>query len=139
MVDFPTCERLHLMTINVNNVHNNANDHGKPKVIPAQIRDINDLKLMYPQQFDKIRNFAGTAKLHLREDVEPFMDAPRKCSVHIKDKLKHELDSMVSHKVNEHTDWCSSLTFTTKKDGSILVCRDLKRRSEEMSTQDFDS
>ena len=109
------------MTINVDNVHNNASDHGKPKVMPAQIRDINDLKSMYPQQFDKIRNFATTAKLHIKEDAEPFVDAPRKCSMHIKDKLKREHDSMVSQKVIrmvvEHTDWCLSLTFTTENDG----------------------
>ncbi len=134
IVGLPTRERLHLVTINVDNVHNNASDHGKPKVMPAQIRDINDLKSMYPQQFDKIRNFAATAKLHIKEDAEPFVDAPRKCSVHIKDKLKRELDSMVSQKVIrkvvEHTDWCLSLTFTTEKDGSICVCLDPKRLND---------
>ena len=106
-MDLP-CERLHLVTINVDNVHDNTSDCGKPKVMPAQIEDIKDLVSLYPQQFDKIGNFKGTEKLHLKDDAEVFIDAPRKCSVHIKDKLKQDIDNMLSQKVirkvDEHTD-----------------------------------
>ena len=114
---------------NVDNVHNNASDHGKPKVMPAQVWDINDLKSIYLQQFDKFGNFAGTAKLHLKEDAEPFTDAQRKCNVHIKEKLKRELDSMVSQKlirkVDEHTNWCSSQTVRrTDPSACVWIQRD---------------
>jgi len=136
IVGLPTCERLHLVTINVDNVRDNTSDCGKPKVTPAQIHDIKDLVSLYPQQFDKIGNFKGTARLHLKDDAEAFIDAPRKCSVHIKDKLKQEIDNLVSQKVirkvDEHTDWCSSLTFTTKKDGSIRICLDPKRLNDSL-------
>ncbi|KAI0223565.1 hypothetical protein LSAT2_025262, partial [Lamellibrachia satsuma] len=61
---------------------------------------------------------------------------PRKCSVHIKDKLKQEIDNMVSQKVirkvDEHTDWCSSLTFTIKNDGYIRICLDPKRLNDSL-------
>lgn len=30
----------------------------------------------------------------------------------------------VIRKVEEHTDWCSSLTYSTKKDGSLRICLD---------------
>ena len=63
------------------------------------IRNINDLMSRYPQQFEHFGNFAGNAKLRLKEDAELFMDASRKCSVHVKDKLKRELDSRVSERV----------------------------------------
>ena len=33
----------------------------------------------------------------------------------------------VIRKLEEHTDWCSSLAFSTKKDGSIRVCIDPQR------------
>ena len=73
-------------------------------------------------------NFAGEAKLLLKDDAEAFIDAPRKCSIHMKEKLKQELQTMVTQgvirKVDEHTDWCSSLAYSTKKDGSIRVCID---------------
>ena len=70
-------------------------------------------------------------KPNLKDDAEAFIDAPRKCSIHMKEKLKQELQNMdsqgVIRKVDEHTDWCSSLAYSTKKDGSICVCIDPQR------------
>ena len=44
----------------------------------------------------------------LKDDAEPFIDAPRKCSIHIKDKQQEELNRMVNlgvmWKVEEYTD-----------------------------------
>uniref|UniRef100_A0A8C2EQ68 Gypsy retrotransposon integrase-like protein 1 n=1 Tax=Cyprinus carpio TaxID=7962 RepID=A0A8C2EQ68_CYPCA len=93
-----------------------------------QIKGIKELKEQYPDQFDKIGSFSGTAKLILKESANPFIDPPRKCSIHIKDKLQDELNRLVDQgvlrKVEEHTDWCSSLAFSTKKDGSLRICLD---------------
>ncbi|KAL0203245.1 hypothetical protein M9458_001263, partial [Cirrhinus mrigala] len=67
-------------------------------------------------------------KLILKEGANPFIDPSRKCSIHIKDKLHNELNKLVNQgvlrKVKEHTDWCSSLAFSTKKDGSLQICLD---------------
>lgn len=70
-------------------------------------------------------------KLFLKQNVKPFVDLPQKCSIRIKEKLKAVLDEMVEQgvirKVEEHTDWCSSLTYGTKKDGSLRICLDPQR------------
>ena len=67
----------------------------------------------------------------VKEDAEPFIDALRKCPIHVKDELKLEIDKLVTQgvirKVDEHTDWCSSLAFSTKKDGSMCICIDPQR------------
>ena len=47
----------------------------------------------------------------------------------------------VIRKVSEHTDWCSSLAYSVKKDGSLRICIDpqklnqaLKRCPHKVST-----
>ena len=42
-------------------------------------------------QFDTLGDFRGMAKLNLKQDWEPFIVTPRKCSIHLKEKLKCEL------------------------------------------------
>ena len=118
VIGLPTCEQLNIVTINVDQI--------SPSV--PTIGSIDDLTHQYPKQFDTIGNFKGTAKLKLKDDAIPFIDAPRKCPIHIKDELKAELDKMerqeVIRKVDEHTDWVSSLAYTTKRDGSLRICLD---------------
>ena len=90
--------------------------------------NVKQLKEAYPEQFDRIGNFSGAAKLQLKEDAEPFIDPPRKCSIHLKDQLKDEIEKLIQQdvlkKVEEHTDWCSSLAYSVKKDGSLRICID---------------
>ncbi|XP_014663369.1 PREDICTED: uncharacterized protein K02A2.6-like [Priapulus caudatus] len=100
------------------------------------IQTVKDLVERWPQQFDRIGDFKEPANLLLKNDATPHIDAPRKCSIHIKDKLKAELDKMedqgVIRKVTHHTDWCSSITTAIKKDGSIRVCLDPKRLNKNL-------
>ena len=102
----------------------------------AKITSVDDLKRLYPDQFDTIENFKAKAKILLKEGAEPSIDAPRKCSVHLKPKLKAELDQMeqqgVIRKVTHHTDWCSSLTTSVKQNGSLRVCPDPKRLNQSL-------
>jgi len=97
---------------------------------------IDTLKSRFPDRFDKIGSFKGAAKIHLKPDAQPSIDPPRKCSVHIKPKLKQELDHMESlgiiRKVETPTDWCSSITTVVKKDGSIRVCLDPRRLNDAL-------
>ena len=83
VIGLPTCERLNIVTINV--------DHISPSVA---ISNIDDLTQLYPNQFDTIGSFKGTAMLRLKDDAVPLIDAPRKCPLHIKDELKAEIDKM---------------------------------------------
>ena len=130
VVGLATSEQLDLVTTNVDSV-TYADTHETKSTAQPVIHNINDLKRAYPQQFVTVENFAGEAKLLLKDGAEAFIDAPRKCSILIKEKLKQELQNMVSQgvirKVDEHTDWCSSLAYSTKKDGSIRVCHDPQR------------
>ena len=108
--------------------YNKIDGINQNKLSDCKLQSVDDLKKLYPNQFDKIDNFTGEAKLYLKDDAEPFTDAPCKCSIHIRERLREELDKMVAEgvirKVNEHTDWCSGLTSSTKKDGSLRVCLD---------------
>jgi hypothetical protein len=92
------------------------------------IRSNQDLIRMYPDQFDKIWIIPGVAKIHLKEDAKPYIDPPRKWYIHLRDKLKIELEKMTKQgvitKIEEHTDWCSSLAISTNADGSLRICLD---------------
>ena len=125
ILGLPTCRDLSVVTINA--IHGEPADH----VNTQPIQSISDLQELYPNQFDTIGNFKGEAVLYVKDDATPSIDPPRKCSVHIRDKLKAELDKMeqqgVIRKVQHNTDWCSSLTTSVKKDGSLRLCLDPKR------------
>ena len=86
--------------------------------------------------FDTIGNFNGETTLHLKVDAKPYIAPPRKCSIHMKDRIKTELDSMekkgIIRKIDEHTDWCSNVCFVTKKDNSLRVCLDPKQLNENL-------
>ena len=77
VVSLSTSEQLHLVTIHVDSV-TDADTHDIMSTAQPVIHDINNLKRAYPQQFDTVGNFAGEAKLLLKDDAEAFIDAPRK-------------------------------------------------------------
>ena len=58
----------------------------------------------------------------------PFVDAPRRFSVHIRDRRKAELDRIIEQQfietIEHHTDCCSSIACAEKKDGSLRVYLD---------------
>ena len=131
---FPACEELKMVTINSveTPLHPDMVEQ-KPQV---QIKSIQDLVQAYPEQFDTIGSFEEEASIHLKEGAKPSIDAPRKCSIHLKDKLRNELEKMerqgVIRKVTHHTDWCSSLVTSVKKDGSLRLCLDPKRLNQSL-------
>lgn len=132
VVGLPTSELLNLVTLHVDAVKQKADNSKENRQQTKQrITNCNDLIQAYPNQFDHVGNFKGTAKLILKPDAEPFIDPPRKCSIHIKDKLQDELNKLVAQdvlrKVEHHTDWCSSLALSTKKDRTLRICLDLQK------------
>lgn len=80
IVGLPTSELLNLVTVNVDAIaegENKGSVKEQTKVNTQQcIKSISDLKEKYPDQFDKIGSFKGTAKLILKEDASPFIDPP---------------------------------------------------------------
>ena len=116
IIGLPTCEKLKLVTISCSEINT------------TDISSVESLKQAYPGQFDTLGDFQGPAQLHTKVGAEPSIDPPRKCSVHLEEQLKAELEKMVKQgvirKVKEHTDWCSSLAYSVKKDGSVRICID---------------
>ena len=129
------CEQMHVVTISA--IKSSANCP-----VPAgtaqktNVTSIEDLKKQFPGQFDRIGSFEGEASLFLKRDARPSIDAPRKCSIHLKARLQQELDTMendgIIRKIEHHTDWCSSITTSVKKDGSLRVCLDPKRLNDNL-------
>lgn len=124
IVGLPTCEQLHLVTIHCDEVSS------------ADLHTIEGLKRAYPGQFDTLGDFKDPAHLSVKPEAEPFVDPPRKTSIHLQEKLKEELEKMrkqgVIRKVKEHTDWCSSLAYSVKKDGSLRICIDPQRLNDAL-------
>ena len=82
----------------------------------------------YPDQFDRVGNFAGENHIVLQPNNHPMHlgNAP----IHMRDKVKAEIDEMVSQgiiqKVNEPTDWVSSIVYVHKSDSKLCLCLDSK-------------
>ncbi|XP_071494907.1 uncharacterized protein [Diadema antillarum] len=131
IIGLPMCSELHVVTI-----HEMHPQSRSPTNRPSPLKSVKDLQVLYPEQFDRIGNFRGEATLHVKEGAVPTIDAPRKCNVHVKDKLKAELDSMEKQGIirqnDHHTDWCSSITTVLKKDGSLRVCLDPRRLNQNL-------
>jgi len=125
ILGLPTCEKLHLVAITCQRVELHQ---------VTAITSTAELVKQFPEQFDRIGQFVQPAQILLRPDAQPHIDRPRKCSISLLPRIKTELQRMedvgVIRRVKEHTDWCSSLVYSTKKDGSIRVCLDPKHLND---------
>jgi hypothetical protein len=79
IVGLPTCQQLHLVTIHCD------------EVLRDDITTIEGLKQAYPGQFDTLGDFKDPAHISVKPGAEPFVDPPRKTSIHLQEKLKEEL------------------------------------------------
>ena len=94
------------------------------------ITSADHLKELYPDRFEGIGKMPGQCKLFVKENAQPVIHPPRKAPIQLREKIKAELERMlrlgVIRKVNEPTDWVSSITYVTKQDGSLRICLDPK-------------
>ena len=145
ILGLPTCKKLNLVKFNIDAMNKSLPspiqnpDNGRKPILPKlrpPITSVAQLKVAYPQQFDRIGNFKTPAKLHLKDNAIPFIDAPRKCSIHLKPLIKAELQKMeqegVIQRITEHSDWCSSLVYVTKPDNSLRICLDPQRLNQSL-------
>ena len=127
------CEQMHIVTINA--IKSSANCLAGKAQKPTAT-SIAGLKKQFPDQFHSIGSFEGKASLFLKPDARPSIDAPRKCRIHLKARREQELDTMendgIIRKIEHHTDWCSPIATTVKKDHSLRVCLDLKRLNDNI-------
>ncbi|CAE1261906.1 unnamed protein product [Acanthosepion pharaonis] len=92
------------------------------------INSVADLMRLYPDRFDRIGEFRRTHKLAVNPNVSCHINPPGRTPIAMREKLKAELDNMESqgviHRIEEPTNWVSSLTYVTKHDNNIRVCLD---------------
>ena len=94
---------------------------------PLEVEDFADV-------FTGLGCLPGTHHITTSEDAIPVQHACRKVPFPLQGKLKEELDKMeqmqVITKIDQPTDWVSSLCVVDKKNGKLRVCldpRDLNR------------
>ena len=114
ILGLPTCRNLKMVTL-----------HCEIKEA-KQMEFINDLLWKYQKQFDCFGHFPGKYHIVLDPTVTPEIYAPRKYPIHLRDELKRELDKMekdrIIRKIEEPTDWVSSLAYSQKSNGRMRIC-----------------
>ena len=143
ILGLPSCQKLQIIQLNIDTCMSTQkqNPPSSPTINekPTEdIKSIQQLKAAYPNQFDRVGKFSEPAKLYLKENAMPSCDAPRKVSIHLKPKIKAELQKMEQEDiirkldVNEHSDWCSSLVYVTKPNGDLRICLDPKKLNQNL-------
>ncbi len=106
-----------------------------------------NLMEQYEDVFGEIGCLQGEHHISINSDVKPVIHPPRKIPISMLDKLKAELERMkqldVIEKIDEPTDWVSSLVIVEKPNGQIRLCLDprdlnkaIKRHHHPMPTVD---
>ena len=128
IIGLPTCKSLDIVRVNVDSMCD--------KPYQPTFQSITDVMAMFPDCFDTIGKFEGEENLILHTDSTPHVDPPRKCPIHLKERIFDEIQNMVKQDiikpVDYHMDWCSSITYAIKKDGSIRICLDPKWLSKAL-------
>ena len=95
----------------------------------------------YPDLFKGEGKLQGQLHLELDETVQPVQLPPRRVPLAVKDKLKAELERLakleILTKVEEPTDWISSLVVTTKRNGKVRLCIDPKPLNEALKRNHY--
>ncbi|XP_014675600.1 PREDICTED: uncharacterized protein K02A2.6-like [Priapulus caudatus] len=95
----------------------------------------------YADIFKGLGCLPGIHKIRLDDAVTPVVEPCRKVPFGLHDKLKEELDRMESldviTKIDEPTEWVSSLVIVHKKTGQIRVCLDPKNLNKAIRREHF--
>ena len=113
IIGLKTCEQLNL--IKHVSMINNAD--------PIIFDDFDDL-------FGDLGCLPGTYHINIDPNVKPVVQPPRRVPFALCQKLRAELDRMVSlgviEKVDQPTDWVNSIVLTEKHNGDLRICLDPK-------------
>ena len=144
ILGLPSCRALNIVDLQLDAISHQPcaivrslnQPYSLPTKLKSPITSVQQLKAAYPNQFDRIGKFKQPAQLLLKEDATPSCDAPRKVSVNLLPKIREELNKMESdgiiRRVTAHSDWCSSLVYVTKPDGSLRICLDPKKLNKSL-------
>ena len=82
-----------------------------------------DIVNSYSDHFKGEGKLEGQLHLKLYESVQPVQLPPRRVPLTVKDKLQVELERLsnleIITRVDDPTDWISSLVVTTKRSGKV--------------------
>ncbi len=102
----------------------------------AKTRSIEQLKQWFPDYFDWIGCFKGEDELHLKPDAKPYIDAPRRCPIHLRDKIKSELDKMeelgIIRKIDKHTGALPWQLPQNEMVACLRICLDPQRLNQAL-------
>ena len=97
-------------------------------------------KVPPPRYFEGLGKIDPSHKMRLHDNYEPVIHPPRKIPETLRVKLKEELDHMekddVISKVDEPTEWVSSLVVE-KPDGSLRICMDPKYLNKSLKREHY--
>ena len=125
ILGLPSCRELRLVEMNceVKETLNRTNSE-------ARIASKSDLIDAYPDRFEGIGSFRSEFHITIDKSVPPVVHSPRRCPIHLKDKVKTELEKMeelgVITKVSAPTDWVSSIVYSRKSNNKLRICLDPK-------------
>ena len=82
----------------------------------------------YKDVFGDLGCLKGDHHINIDPNATPVIHPPRKITISLMEKLKAELERMckldVIEKVDEPTDWVSSMVIVEKGNGQLRICLD---------------
>jgi len=122
------CERFNF----VNRVH----------TVHTSDKKLNDgLASEFKDVFEGIGCLPVTYKIKLKDDAVPVIHAARKVPIALKDRLKTELNRLtdlgIVKKVEEPTEWVSSLVIIEKDNGDLRLCLDPKELNDNIKREHY--
>ena len=144
----PMCTQLGLVTLNcaVCTVHDITKSDSEAQIkgpvlstytksetsvgcnVHRDVSSLTAVRVAFPHCFQGIGHFSKAHTINLQPNPTPVAHAPRRTPIHLQAKIKAELERMESlgviRKVEEPTDWVSSVAYAIKGDGSLRVCLD---------------
>lgn len=141
IIGIDMCEKLNL----VKRVWTVIEDKEEKTRKPSEDKESEAILEEFKNVFAGFGTLPGEHTIRLKENAVPVVEACRKVSFALHDKLKEELDRMekfgVISKVTDPTEWVNSLVIVHKANGKLRICldpRNLNKQREhyKMPTRD---
>lgn len=120
-------QQMRLLVVQQHNICQVNEDQGTP-VQQTDVLTKDKILNEYADVFDGLSRMEGQLHLRVDETVSPTVMPPRRLPIAVKGKVKEELARLenagVLNKVEEPTDWVSSVVVTAKSNGRVRICID---------------
>ena len=126
---------MRLLVVQQHNICQVNEDQGTP-VQQTDVLTKDKILNEYADIFDGLGRMGGQLHLRVDETVSPTVMSPRCLPIAVKGKVKEELAHLenagVLKKVEEPTDWVSSMLVTAKSNGRVRICIDPKQLNQAL-------